>query len=273
MESKEGRNDLSEFYGVMLIKVCYTFRVLLPLKLLLCKPTRFGTSYLTVLAMLRYEDSATKQKPSGAPFGEGDTNYFDYFEGGGEGGSLTHSRTNVDRSFNSTSSAEMSGVSHSASSSKAVLAALRALQDKIRRLETERSSALDEAAQLRSQLKSQEIESEHSKEKDILHNQKSLQEARISYERVITERDELERNLKGLREQNEQTKEEMEELRGRNSQLEEMKDQAEQRLRELEGHVDSFEGEMDRSQHREKGKLCISSAALPPPPPDMSVYY
>jgi septal ring factor EnvC (AmiA/AmiB activator) len=46
----------------------------------------------------------------------------------------------------------------SASSSKAVLAALRALQDKIRRLESERALALDENAQLRHQIKNQEIE-------------------------------------------------------------------------------------------------------------------
>ena len=199
--------------------------------------------------MLRYEDSSTKQQPA-APFEEGDTDYFDYFEGGGVG-----SAPQMNESFNSSSTTAtgVSGFNHSASSSKAVLAALRALQDKIRRLETERASALDEAAQLRSQLKSQEIESEHNKEKDILHNQKSLQEARLSYERVLTEKDDLEKNLTMIRTQNDQVQDHLQELREKNRQLEEMKTQAEQRLAEMEAHVSKFEGEMDKSQHREAG--------------------
>ena len=42
-------------------------------------------------------------------------------------------------------------------SSKAVLAALRALQDKIRRLESERAQALDENAELKQLIKQHEI--------------------------------------------------------------------------------------------------------------------
>ena len=202
--------------------------------------------------MLRYDDSSMKKQTS-APFDEGDTDYFDYFEGSGGG---SHSQPIVEQSFNSSSSVGMSGsFNQSASSSKAVLAALRALQDKIRRLETERASALDEAAQLRSQLKSQEIEAEHTKEKDILHSQKSLQEARIAYERVIAEKDELERSLKLLRGQNEQAQDQAAELRGKNKQLQDMRGAAEQRLAELEGHIAKFEGEVAKSKHRESGAV------------------
>lgn len=206
--------------------------------------------------MLRYEESSTKEQGS-APFEEGDTDYFDYFEGGG--GSMGGRAPQMNESFNSssTSATGVSGFNHSASSSKAVLAALRALQDKIRRLETERASALDEAAQLRSQLKSQEIESEHNKEKDILHNQKSLQEARLSYERVLTEKDDLEKNLKLIRSQNDQVQDQVQELREKNKQLEEMKSQAEQRLAEMETHISKFEGEMEKSQHREAGAVLL----------------
>ena len=200
--------------------------------------------------MLRYENSSPNPQSS-APYEEGDTEYFDYFEGGG-GGDHTGHHEHVDRSFTSATSG-ISGFSQSASSSKAVLAALRALQDKIRRLETERASALDEAAQLRSQLKTQEIESEHNKEKDILHSQKSLQEARIAYERVISEKDELEKNLKALRSQNDNGQEHILELREKNKQLEEMKSQSENRLKEMEGHLAKFEEEMHKSQQRESG--------------------
>mmetsp|Transcript_9580 Transcript_9580/g.15922 ORF Transcript_9580/g.15922 Transcript_9580/m.15922 type:complete len:527 (+) Transcript_9580:72-1652(+) len=195
--------------------------------------------------MLRYEQSSGK-KPSSS-LDEGETDYFDFFEGS-QGGSTQ--QANVDASFNSATSG-ISGFNHSASSSKAVLAALRALQDKIRRLETERAAALDEAAQLRSQLKSQEIESEHTKEKDILHNQKSLQEARLSYERVVTEKDDLEKSLQLLRSQNDQTQAHIHELRERNKELEDMRAAAEKRLGEVEGHLVKFQEEVDRSKHRE----------------------
>ena len=67
-------------------------------------------------------------------------------------------------------------------SSKAVLAALRALQDKIRRLETERAQALDECNHLRNQIRSQEMESEHVKQRDTLNNQKTLLEAKAAKE-------------------------------------------------------------------------------------------
>ena len=61
----------------------------------------------------------------------------------------------LNKSYSSIISSASNG--NASSSSKAVLAALRALQDKIRRLETERTQALDESSQLRLQLKNFEI--------------------------------------------------------------------------------------------------------------------
>ena len=62
----------------------------------------------------------------------------------------------------------------SATSSKAVLAALRALQGKIQRLEAEKLSAQDECKHLKSQIRAQEVEAEHIKQRDVLNNQRSL---------------------------------------------------------------------------------------------------
>eukprot|EP01036_Dinobryon_divergens_P031486 gene31488-40892_t len=88
------------------------------------------------------------------------------------------------------------------SSSKAVLAALRALQDKIRRLEAERAQAVEESSQLKHQLKLQEIEFDHSRQKESLSSQKVLQEAKNSFEKVFTEKTDLEVRLVKLEERN-----------------------------------------------------------------------
>eukprot|EP01035_Chromulina_nebulosa_P031574 gene31574-42102_t len=85
------------------------------------------------------------------------------------------------------------------SSSKAVLAALRALQDKIRRLEAERAQAVEESSQLKHQLKLQEIEFDHSRQKESLSSQKVLQEAKNSFEKVFTEKTDLEVRLSKIR--------------------------------------------------------------------------
>lgn len=103
----------------------------------------------------------------------------------------------LNRSINSRGS---SAGNASGSSSKAVLAALRALQDKIRRLESERAQALDETVQLRYRIKNQEIESEHLQQKDNLLAEKSLHEVRSAHERILTEKTETEIRLSKLEE-------------------------------------------------------------------------
>lgn len=73
-------------------------------------------------------------------------------------------------------------VGTSQSGSKAVLAALRALQDKIRRLDSEKTSAIDECNQLKAQIKSMEIDHEHMKQRDALMNNQALLEAKGAYD-------------------------------------------------------------------------------------------
>ena len=80
----------------------------------------------------------------------------------------------------------------SSSSSKAVLAALRTLQEKIRRLETDRSRALEETAALRHRLAGQEVESEQTRARDEAISQRNLQEARSAYDRLLAEKADLE---------------------------------------------------------------------------------
>jgi chromosome segregation ATPase len=155
------------------------------------------------------------------------------------------------RSFNSI--AASSALQSTASSSKAVLAALRALQDKIRRLEIEKAQALDDAAQLRSQLKSQEIEANHLKERDVLQSQRTLQEARLLYEKVLSEKTEMETKLRTLDRQNEELTQELTELTNQNRLLEEQKTSASNRLSELQAQVQHIELELQQSQQKEKG--------------------
>ena len=89
----------------------------------------------------------------------------------------------------------VSQVGQVAGNSKAVLAALRALQDKIRRLDTERAHAIDEAAQLRQQCKALELEVEHAKQRETLSAQRTSHEARVQQERWYSEKAELEVRL------------------------------------------------------------------------------
>jgi chromosome segregation ATPase len=161
----------------------------------------------------------------------------------------------VNRSFNSAISAASSGSAGPSSSSKAVLAALRALQDKIRRLETERSQALDEASQLRLQLKNQEIEHEHAKQREQLATQKSLQEAKTSLERIQHEKCDLEERLHSLEGRNRSLQQSSEELQVRIRKLEEDKQHGNGRLRDLENQHSILEQQIRLAQQREKGTL------------------
>ncbi len=159
---------------------------------------------------------------------------------------------NGGRSFTSALSAT-SAISGS-SSSKAVLAALRALQDKIRRLETERSQALDETSQLRLQLKNQEIEFEHVKQREQLSAQKSLQEAKSSNERLLHEKTELEMKLMKLEEKTQQLNHTSDELHLKIRVLEEDKHNGILKIKELEHQQQKIEQQINIAQQKEKGK-------------------
>ena len=158
----------------------------------------------------------------------------------------------LNRSYNSISSAPTNHAS--ASSSKAVLAALRALQDKIRRLETERAQALDETVQLRHQMKNQEIESEHMKQRDNLASQKSLHEIRSAYERLLTEKTELEVRFSKVEDRSREEQQIAENLRCKIQNIEDEKHNGLIGIKDLEGERIQLQGQIQYIQQKEKGK-------------------
>lgn len=159
------------------------------------------------------------------------------------------------KSFQSMLSATSATAVNSSSSSKAVLAALRALQDKIRRLETERAQALDEVTHLRMQLKNQEIEAEHHKQRDQLTSQKSLQEARSIGEKLSHDKVELELKLQKLEEKAHASQLASEDLQIKVRMLEEEKHTSHLKIRELEHAHSQFELQIKGAQQQEKGAL------------------
>lgn len=157
------------------------------------------------------------------------------------------------KSFQSMLSATSLTSGNASSSSKAVLAALRALQDKIRRLESERSQALDEVTQLRMQLKDQEIESEHQKQRDQLTTQKSLQDAKVSQERLQQEKTELEVRVQRMEDKIRLSQQSSEELQTKIRVLEDEKHSANLRIREMEHAHHQMEQQIKSAQIKEKG--------------------
>ena len=179
------------------------------------------------------------------------------------------STTPLNKSFNSTSSSTGIALQSTASSSKAVLAALRALQDKIRRLESEKAQALDDAAQLRTQLKSLEIENDHARERDALHSQKLLQDARMAYEKVISEKTEMENRLRTLDKQLEKVTSELHSTANENKELEMSKRSGADKLQQL-GKPNLGNGAQAPRVFAERARsVCCpsfcSSTSLPPP--------
>lgn len=163
--------------------------------------------------------------------------------------------TPLNKSFNSTSSSTAAGIAlqSTASSSKAVLAALRALQDKIRRLESEKAQALDDAAQLRTQLKSLEIENDHTRERDALHSQKLLQDARMAYEKVLSEKTEMENRLRTLDRQLEKVTSDLHSAVNENKELEMSKRSGAEKLQQLENQILEMELKLQESLQKEQG--------------------
>ena len=143
----------------------------------------------------------------------------------------------------------------SASSSKAVLAALRALQEKIRRLETEKSQALDECQMLRSQKKAVEMDIEHERQRELVAQQKRDQETRLGLDKLLSEKSELEHKLDILEERRNSTQHKSEEMILRIQTLEEEKSSALTKLNELEGVQHNLEKQYLAAQEKEKGLM------------------
>ena len=145
----------------------------------------------------------------------------------------------------------------SGSSSKAVLAALRALQDKIRRLESERAQALDETVQLRYRIKNQEIESEHLKQKDNLIAQKSLHEVRSAHERILTEKTETEIRLSKLEERYREEQQIAADLRSKLHSFDNEKLTSLQLIKNLEVERNLLQDQVQHLQQKENGNFLL----------------
>jgi chromosome segregation ATPase len=137
-------------------------------------------------------------------------------------------------------------------SSKAVLAALRALQDKIRRLEAERAQAVDECNHLRNQIRSQEVEAEHVKQRDTLNNQRSLLEAKSAYDRLTSEKKSMEHQLTDLLEKNRNSERLVDKMKDKIAMLEGENDGLESRKRDLDEEQEKAEALLEATQRREQ---------------------
>lgn len=101
-------------------------------------------------------------------------------------GNSSYSGVNKSESSNSfQSTISMQNSSLNSSNSKAVLTALKSLQEKIKKLEIERNNSQNECARLQLQLKSQLVETEHLLEKQkIKYDQDLLDEKRLINEEI-----------------------------------------------------------------------------------------
>ena len=144
-----------------------------------------------------------------------------------------------------------------ASGSKAVLAALRALQDKIRRLESERNQVTSECQQLRIQLRELEIDTEHTKQKEILNVSKHTQESRVAYERLVTEKTELETRLLKVEERNAKFQATADEMQMKMRSLEDDRERATMNLRDAESKLRMTEEGTHCIKEREKELLDV----------------
>ena len=169
-------------------------------------------------------------------------------------GELNEQENPLNRSYNSAISNSSTSQANqaSASSSKAVLAALRALQDKIRRLETERAQALDECGQLRHQMKNQEIETEHLRQREALTAQKALHEVRSAYEKILTEKTEQDVRFAKIEDRNREEQRLVEELRGKIHMLEDEKHQGLLTIKDLEAEKTHSQSQNLLFQQKEK---------------------
>lgn len=164
--------------------------------------------------------------------------------------SMGEEEYDLNRSYNSV----LSGTStaNASTSSKAVLAALRALQDKIRRLEAERTQALDETSHLKHQLQTQSIEAEHSRQKENLAVQKNLQEARSAYDKMLSEKSELENRAIKMEEKNKMALAQADEMQTKIRFLEEEKHSTALRLKDLEHQHQQLESQIRNTEHKER---------------------
>lgn len=139
-----------------------------------------------------------------------------------------------------------------ATSSKAVLAALRALQDKIRRLESEKLHAIDETDQLKHQLSLFESETEKTRQLEISESKKKLEDAKYSHDKLLFEKKELESRIEKMDEKSRQSMENLEEVMKQLRRIEQEKASCDNRLKDMDKETRSLEARLEAVQKREK---------------------
>jgi uncharacterized protein (UPF0335 family) len=144
------------------------------------------------------------------------------------------------------------GSASSTTSSKAVLAALRALQDKIRRLESEKVQAQDEVEELKREISSQQVESNHMREKVQLDSERSLEEAKSAYNSLLNDKSDLEAQLAELVAQNKEASSDVTEMESKLAELVELKKEALAKESELDRRQREVEHQLSLSQLQEQ---------------------
>lgn len=110
---------------------------------------------------------------------------------------------------------------------------------------------------MRIQIKNQEIENEHTKQREILSAQKSLQDTRTNYERLLSEKTELEIKIMALEEKNQQVHMSNQENLSKIKLLEEERHQNQLKVKDLEHQQFHIEQQIKLSQQKEKGSFAL----------------
>lgn len=133
--------------------------------------------------------------------------------------------------------------------SKAVLSALRALQDKIRRLETEKSVALEEATRVKQEARQKETDLGRDYEQEKLKLQKTINENNLAFESLEQQKTALDLRLV-------RAEDKISELKQEISYLHEKIGKAEERLEEEKGAVSRLESDLlaEREEKKRSGE-------------------
>ena len=177
---------------------------------------------------------------------------------GGYGGDTGHNRAGGDFERNlgltpgsPTALTSINGLGGGAQSTKAVLSALRALQDKIRRLESERQVAVDQSTRLRAKLRQQEISSQQKLEAEVHAGQERETTAQLAVEHANTEKSAMELRLCKVDEEKKALYREIEHLREKCSEAELGRRSAEAKASSHRAHVRDLEEQLKVAELRE----------------------
>lgn len=131
--------------------------------------------------------------------------------------------------------------SSASKSSTAILSALRALQEKIKRLEKERADAIVENAALRQQNNEVQRHSELQRRKEVLEFQEQCVHIQSAYESLLAEREAMESKLASSEEKRRSLLQEANRLRARLAVEEDSRRMAEGRMRDMGDRISKME--------------------------------